>query len=72
MLQKNSNVSESIVSSERLIKQLQDEIIFLRRELRNKNNTIKWVLDQFQAVMGLFVQIQSVLVIESQLMIAYC
>ena len=46
MLQKNSNVSKSIVSSERLIKQLQVEIIFLRQEMRNKNNTIKWVLDQ--------------------------
>ena len=49
MLQKNSNVSESIVSSERLIKQLQDEIIFLRQELRNINNTIKWVLDQLSS-----------------------
>ena len=46
MLQPKTNVSESIDSSERLIKELQDEIIFLREELRNKNNTIKCVLDQ--------------------------
>ena len=31
MLQPNINVSESIDSSKRLIKQRQDEIIFLRR-----------------------------------------
>ena len=46
ILQPNTNVSESIDSSERLIKQLQDEIIFLREELWKKNNTIKCVLDQ--------------------------
>ena len=46
MLQPNTNVSESIDSLERLIKWLQDEIIFLRVELRNKNNTIKCGLDQ--------------------------
>ena len=46
MLQPNTNVSESIDSLERLIKRLQDEIIFLREELRNKNNTIKCGLDQ--------------------------
>ena len=44
ILQPNANVSESVDSSE--IKQLQDEIIFLREELKNKNNTIKYVLDQ--------------------------
>ena len=46
MLQLYTNVSESINSSERLIKQLQDEITFFRQELRNKDNTIKCVLDQ--------------------------
>ena len=46
MLQPYTNVSESINSSERLIKQLQDEITFFRQELRNKDNTIKCVLDQ--------------------------
>ena len=46
MLQPNTNVSESIDSSERITKQLQDEIIFLSEELRNKNNTIKCILDQ--------------------------
>ena len=46
MLQPNTNVSESNDSSERLIKQLQDEITFFRHELRNKDNTIKCVLDQ--------------------------
>ena len=44
MLQPNTNASESIDSSERLIKQLQHEIIFFRGELRNKINTIKCVL----------------------------
>ena len=44
ILQPNANVSELVDSSE--IKQLQDEIIFLREELKNKNNTIKYVLDQ--------------------------
>ena len=44
ILQPNANVSELFDSSE--IKQLQDEIIFLREELKNKNNTIKYVLDQ--------------------------
>ena len=46
MLQPNTNVSESIDSSERLLKPVQDEFIFLRDELKNKNNTIKCVLDQ--------------------------
>ena len=46
ILQPNTNVSESIDSSKKLIKQLQNEIILLREELRNKNNTIKHVLDQ--------------------------
>ena len=46
MLQLNANDLESVDSSERLMKQLQDEIIFLREKLRNKNNTIKYVLDQ--------------------------
>ena len=46
MLQPNTKISESTDSAERLIKQLQDEIIFLREELRNKNITIKCVLDQ--------------------------
>ena len=57
MLQPNTNVSESIDSSERLIKQLQDEIKFLREELTNKNNTIKCVLDQLSKHDRLFVQI---------------
>ena len=57
MLQPNTNVSESIDSSERLIKQLQDEIIFLKEELTNKNNTIKCVLDQLSKHDKLFVQI---------------
>ena len=70
MMQPNTDISESIDSSERLIKQLQDEIIFAREELTNKNNKIKCVLDQ--SVMGLFVQIQSVIVIENQRMIASC
>ena len=56
MLQPNTNVSESIDSSERLIKQLQDEIKFLREELTNKNNTIKCVLDQLSKHDRLFVQ----------------
>ena len=46
MLQPNTNVSESIDSSERLLKPVQDEFIFLRDELKNKNNAIKCVLDQ--------------------------
>ena len=46
ILQLNTNVSESIDSSERLLKPVQDEVIFLRDELKNKNNTIKCVLDQ--------------------------
>ena len=46
MLQPNTNASESIHSSEKIIKQLQNEIIFLREEWRNKNNIIKCVLDQ--------------------------
>ena len=46
MLQPNTNVSESIDSSERLLKPVQDEFIFLRDELKNKNNAIKFVLDQ--------------------------
>ena len=46
MLQPNTNVSELIDSSERLLKPVQDEFIFLRDELKNKNNTIKCVLDQ--------------------------
>ena len=70
MMQPNTDISESIDSSERLIKQLEDEIIFAREELTNKNNKIKYVLDQ--SVMGLFVQIQSVIVIENQRMIASC
>ena len=70
MMQPNTDISESIDSSERLIKQLQDEIIFAREELTNENNKIKCVLDQ--SVMGLFVQIQSVIVIENQRMIASC
>ena len=41
-----SNASESIDSSEKIIKQLQNEIIFLGEEWRNKNNIIKCVLDQ--------------------------
>ena len=57
MLQPNTNVSESIDSSERPIKQLQDEIKFLREELTNKNNTIKCVLDQLSKHDRLFVQI---------------
>ena len=57
MLQPNTNVSEPIDSSERLIKQLQDEIIFLKEELTNKNNTIKCVLDQLSKHDKLFVQI---------------
>ena len=57
MLQPNTNVSESIDSSERLIKQLQDEIKFLREELTNKNNMIKCVLDQLSKHDRLFVQI---------------
>ena len=57
MLQPNTNVSESIDSSERLIKQLQDETKFLREELTNKNNTIKCVLDQLSKHDRLFVQI---------------
>ena len=32
MLQPNTNASESIDSSEKIIKQLQNEIIFLREE----------------------------------------
>ena len=51
MMQPNTDISESIDSSERLIKQLEDEIIFAREELTNKNNKIKYVLDQ--SVMGL-------------------
>ena len=70
MMHPNTDISESIDSSERLIKQLEDEIIFAREELTNKNNKIKYVLDQ--SVMGLFVQIQSVIVIENQRMIASC
>ena len=57
----NGNVPGYI---ERLIKQLQDEVIFFREELRNKNDTIKCVLDQLSKVMELAVQILSVLVIE--------
>ena len=57
MLQPNTNVSESIDSSEKPIKQLQDEIKFLREELTNKNNTIKCVLDQLSKHDRLFVQI---------------
>ena len=45
-LQPNTNVSELINSSEILIKNLQNEIIFLKEELMNKNNTIKCILDQ--------------------------
>ena len=45
MLQPITTVSESTDSSQRLIKQLQDELILLREELRNKNNTIKCLLD---------------------------
>ena len=46
MSQLNTNVSELTDSSERQIKQLQDEIIFLREDMRDKNNTIKYVLRQ--------------------------
>ena len=53
MLQPNTNVSESIDLSERLIKQFQDEIIFFRQELRNKDNTIKCVLDQLSKCDGI-------------------
>ena len=45
-LQPNNNVSKSINSSEMLIKNLQNEIMFLKEELMNKNNTIKCILDQ--------------------------
>ena len=51
-LQPNTNVSESIDLSERLIKQFQDEIIFFRQELRNKDNRIKCVLDQLSKCDG--------------------
>ena len=44
-LQPNTNVSESNDSSERPIKQLQYEIVFLRDKLKNKNNLIRCVLD---------------------------
>ena len=67
MMQPNTDISESIDSSERLIKRLQEEIIFAREELTNKNNKIKCVLDQ-----SVMVQIQSVIVIENQRMIASC
>ena len=46
MLQPNTNVSETIDSSESLIKQLRYEIIFLRVKLRDKNNSVKCVLGQ--------------------------
>ena len=52
MSQSNANVSESVDSSEKLIKQLQNEIILLREELRNTNNTIKHVLDQLSKCDG--------------------
>ena len=45
-LQPNTNVLELIDSSERLIKQLQGVVMFLREESRNKINTIKCTLDQ--------------------------
>ena len=45
-LQPNTNVLELIDSSERLIKQLQGIVMFLREESRNKINTIKCTLDQ--------------------------
>ena len=38
--------TESIDSSERLTKQFQDESILLREDFRDKNNTIKCVIDQ--------------------------
>ena len=41
MLQPNTNVSESIDSSERLLKPVQDEFIFLRDELKNKATEVK-------------------------------
>ena len=45
-LQPNTDVLELIDSSERLIKQLQGVVMFLREESRNKINTIKCTLDQ--------------------------
>ena len=45
-LQPNTNVLELIDSLERLIKQLQGVVMFLREESRNKINTIKCTLDQ--------------------------
>ena len=72
MLQPNTNVSESIDLSERVIKQLQNEIIFLSEELRNKNNTIKCALVRHQNLMRMFFQIQSVLGIKNEIMIASC
>ena len=38
--------TESIDSSERLTKQFQDESILLREDFRDKNNTIKCVIDE--------------------------